>query len=238
MLLAALLAGVSLRAQTVLVWSMGNSSGGTQTVASWLSASGQFTSVTGIDSTTLTLTDLLNYNEVLFFSNSGGDPLVGNVLADFADTGRRLVVATFAYANQNSNTLGGRFITDAITPVTFNASSLYTNATIGSTDGSALFTGVTSITGYYRDSVTPTLGATIHATWSDNRPMVVSKGNVIAITLFPDDTYGQVSGDYRNLFINALKVTAIPEPSSPALLVLGLGALAWLNRRLRGSHPG
>lgn len=231
MLLAGLLAGGSLRAQTVLVWSMGNSQSSTQTVANWLTASGQFTSVTAIDSTSLTLTDLQSYNEVLFFSNSGGDPLLGNVLADFAATGRRLVVATFAYANQGSNTLGGRFITDAISPVTLNASSLYTNATIGSTDGSALFTGVTSITGYYRDSVTPTVGATIHATWSDNRPMVVSKGNVIAITLFPDDSFGQVSGDYRNLFINALKVSAIPEPSSHILLVLSLGALAWLNRR-------
>lgn len=214
---------------------MGNNQTNTQGVADWLTASGQFTSVTAYDGTAKTLTDLLSYNEVLFFSNSnsGSDPLVGNVLADFADTGRRLVVATFAYANQGGNTLSGRFITDAISPVTFNATTLYSNATIGTTDGSALFNGVGSITGYYRDSVTATVGATIRATWSDGKPLAVSKNNVIAITLFPDDSYGQVTGDYRKLFINSLLPSAIPEPSTYALLGLGLAGLLWRNRRRR-----
>lgn len=235
LLLAALAATSPVRAQTVLIWSMGNSQANTQGVANWLTASGQFTSVAAYDGTAKTLTDLLAYDEVLFFSNSnsGSDPLVGNVLADFAATGRRLVVATFAYANQGSNTLGGRFITDSISPVTLDATTLYSNATLGTTDGSALFSGVSSITGYYRDSVTPTVGATIRATWSDGKPMVVSKNNVIAITLFPDDSHAQVSGDYRKLFINSLLPSAIPEPSTYVLLALGLGGLLWRSRRLR-----
>jgi hypothetical protein len=222
------------RAQTVLVWSMGNSLSNTQTVATWLQATGKFTSVTAYEGTTLTLADLTNYQEILFFSNSGGDPNVGNALADFADTGRRLVIATFAYANQGGNTLGGRIITDSISPVVLAGSSLYFDATIGTTDGSAFFTGVTSLTGYYRDSVTAAPGTVIRATWSDGHPLLVTKGNVVAITLFPDDTSGHLSGDYRVLFTNALTVGAIPEPSTYVLLALGAALVGIAYRRRLG----
>ena len=221
------------RAQTVLVWSMGNNLAGTQSVAAWLNASGKFTSVTAYEGTALTLADLSSYQAILFFSNGTGDPNVGNTLADFADTGRGLVIATFAYANQSGNTLGGRIITDSISPVVLNGSSLYTSATIGTTDGSAFFTGVASITGDYRDSVSPVTGAVVRATWSDGRPLLVTKANVVAITLFPDDTAGFVSGDYRNLFINSLTFAAIPEPSTYALLVLGAVLLGFVHRRRR-----
>lgn len=215
----------------VLVWSMGNSIEGTQSVANWLEQSGQFSSVTAVNSSTLTILDLQSYQQVLFFSNSSGDPSVGNVLAEFAASGRRLVVATFSWANQGANTLGGSFVSEIISPVAVATSSLYTTATLGTTDQSALFTGVTEITGYYRDAVVATPGSTIHAYWSDGQPFVVSKGNVVAITLFPDDTAGAVSGDYRTLFVNALSIQAIPEPSTYALLALGIGMVVWWYRR-------
>lgn len=221
------------KAQTVLVWSMGNSLTSSQLIADWLNASGSFTSVTAYDGTALTLTDLAPYQEVFFYSNGGGDPLVGNVLADFADTGRRLVISTFAYANQGGNTLGGRIITDLISPVVLTGSTLYTNATIGSTDGSAFFTGVSAISGHYRDNVVPVTGATVHATWSDGVPLLTTKDNVVAISLFPDDTVGALSGDYKQLFINSLTVNAIPEPSTYALLALGGGLLLLTHRRRR-----
>lgn len=215
----------------LLVWSMGNNQSETQGVANWLQSSGQFSSVTAINSTTLTLNDLTNYQQVLFFSNSGGDSAVGDVLADYADTGRRLVVATFSWADQGSNTLAGRFITGQISPFVFNRSTLYSTSTLGQIVDPALFAGVSAITGYYRDSVSITPGAHILAYWADGVPLAAVKGNVIAISLFPDDSYGNVSGDHRQLFINALSLQAIPEPSTSALLALGLGALVWLHRR-------
>lgn len=221
---------VPARAQ-LLVWSMGNSQSNTQAVANWLQSSGQFSSVTAIDSTSLTLPDLTNYQQVLFFSNSGGDPAVGNTLGDYAATGRRLVVATFSWADQGNNTLGGRFITDQISPFVLTGTTLYTNSTIGQIVDATLFTGVNAINGYYRDRVAPTSGAHVLAYWADGTPMVAVKNNVVAISLFPDDSFSNVSGDYRQLFVNALTLQAIPEPSTYALLALGLGALVWLRRR-------
>jgi hypothetical protein len=220
-------------APTVLVWSEGNSGSSTAAVAAWIQSSGFFASVTGVDSgsTTLPLSTLLNYDEVLFFTNGGGDSVnTGNVLHNYALTGRRLVVATFSWANQGGNTLGGLFITNGDSPFILNGSSLYSAATMASNDGSAFFTGVNTISGYYRDKVQLTMGATQLATWSDGDPMEAIKGNVIGITLFPDDAYGQLGGDYRRLFVNALAVNAgtpLPGvPLPPTVYLSGLGILA------------
>jgi hypothetical protein len=207
------------RAQ-VLVWSMGNSQTNTQNIANWLMTTASFPSITAYDGTGLTLTDLMNYQAVLFFSNSAGDPTtVGNVLADYADTGRRLVLATFSWANQGGNTLGGRIITAGISPFVVAGSTLYSNATMASNDGSALFAGVNTITGHYRDSVSTTAGTVVNALWSDGHPFVATRGNVVGITLYADDASGNVSGDYRQLFANAL---LIPEPSTQLYLAVGM----------------
>jgi hypothetical protein len=240
------------RAQ-VLIWSTGNSQPKDQAIASWLTATGLPGSVTAYDGyygTTGTLgttespisfSDLQGFQAILYFSNSNSsaDPtVIGNVLAQFANTGHRLVIATFAYANQGTNTLGGDIINNSISPVVLQGSTLYSNATMASNVGGPLFAGVSTISGYYRDSVTPVTGATVLATWSDGKPLVVSKGNVIAITLFPDDSYASISGDYKQLFTNALTVQSIPEPSESALLALGLALLGircgfrWRRRKL------
>lgn len=210
-------------AQSVLVWATGNSGGDTSDVASWLMASGSFSSVDSTDDLNVPLSTLLNYDKVLFFTNSGGDPDAnGDVLADYADAGRRLVLATFSWANQGDNTLGGRLIADEISPFLVEGSSLYTSVTLGSTDGSAYWSGVNAISGLYHDDVMLSTGATLHGSWSDGEPLLASKGNVAAVNLFPDDSYGNVSGDYRQLFVNALTV---PAPGAAGLLALaGLAA--------------
>ena len=99
-------------AQDVLVWSTGNSGGDTGAIATYLMASGEFSSVDGLDQTNVSFATLDTYDRVLFFTNAsnGSDPTNGDVLADFADTGKRLVIATFAFANQGGNTLAGRIV--------------------------------------------------------------------------------------------------------------------------------
>jgi hypothetical protein len=212
----------SIRAQ-VLVWSMGDSQAGAQSVADALTATGDFSSVTAFNGTTLTLTDLQNYQEVLFYSNSsnGSDPSVGDALADFADTGKRLVLATFSWADQGGNTLGGRIISDQISPFVFTAVSAYSNVTIASTDGGPFFTGVNSIQGYYHDNVQAVSGATVLGTWSDGNPLLAVKGNVVAVNLFPDSP---VPGDYVQLFANSL-LAPVPEPDTSSLLLAGTAVL-------------
>ena len=237
---------VTVRAQT-LIWSTGDSQSGTQAVANWLTATGLPGSVTAYDGYTgatgtlgttnssISFTDIQNFQAILYFTNSDSSAdqaSIGNALAQFANTGRRLVIATFAYANQGSNTLGGDIITNSISPVVLNGTTLYSTATMSSNVGGSLFAGVHSITGYYRDNVTPVSGATVLARWSDGNPFVVSKGNVVAITLFPDDGYSNVSGDYKQLFENALTVQSIPEPPAFALLGAGLVSLLLVRRRL------
>lgn len=194
-------------AATALVWGTGNGGGSTQGVANYLAQYGCFSSVTATDADLVALATLNTYDAVLYFSNASGsqDPTsIGDVLADYADTGRRLVLATFAWAQQGSNTLGGRIITDQISPLLSNGGSVYTNVSMASNDGSALFTGVASVLGFYHDNVVVTPGALQRALWSDGFPLVATKGNVVAVNLFPDDFWLNIGGDYQQLFANAM----------------------------------
>src|SRR5262249_14010534 len=91
--------GEAIAAPTVLVWSTGNTNapgGNTPAIGTWLQASGRFGSVTAVDqNSTMTLAQLLAYDEVFYFSNTGqgqNPTAIGNVLADYADSGRRLVL--------------------------------------------------------------------------------------------------------------------------------------------------
>ncbi len=136
-------------AQNALVWGTGNTGGGnTQSVADYIAQYGCFSGVTASDENFIPLATLLNYDAVLYFSNvsESQDPVaIGNVLADYADTGARLVIATFSWANQGANTLGGRIITDGISPLLVGGTSLYTPVTMASNDGSSFFVGVSAI---------------------------------------------------------------------------------------------
>lgn len=218
-------------ASSVGVFSSGNNQSGTTNVASWLQASGQFSSVTGLNGNSFSFSQLNAYDEILFFTNSSGDPEVnGNVLAQFAQTGKRLVVATFSWAQQGANTLGGDFLSGGYSPFSAIAGSAYSSVSMASNDGSAFFSGVASLGGFYHDKVIAANGATTHGTWSDGTTLLASKGNVVGVNLFPDDGSGQMSGDYKQLFVNSL-TAPVPEPETYAMLLAGLGLVGAIARR-------
>ncbi|PHV08662.1 hypothetical protein CSQ96_03740 [Janthinobacterium sp. BJB412] len=230
----ALLAFGAQAAPTVLVVGTDNGDGSTTGIASWLMASSQFSSVTALDTTSVSFATMSAYDEVLFFTNHGGDPVGnGDALASFAATGKRLVVSTFSYAEQGSNTLAGAFLSGGYSPFSSIGGSLYTTASMGSNDASALFTGVATLTNFYRDNVVAASGATLNAVYTDGVALVATKGNVIGVNIFPDDSFGGVSGDHRQLFVNALSVAAVPEPETYAMLLAGLGLVGAAARRRR-----
>jgi MYXO-CTERM domain-containing protein len=190
--------------QDVLVWGTGTDQAAVDEIATYIDANGSFNSVTGLSTITQTLAQLTPYDSVLFFTNgsTGSDPLNGDVLADYADTGARLVLCTFSWANQSGNTLAGRIVTDELSPFVIDGSSLYSNVSMTSNDGSSYFDGVASINGHFHDNVDLNPGAVQNATWSDGEPMVATKGNVVAVNLFPE--VNQISGDYEELFANVV----------------------------------
>lgn len=227
----------SLNAASVLVVASGNADGNTQAIADFLAASGQFTSVAALNSNAFTFNTLNAYDRVLYFSNGdSGDPAArGDVLADFADTGKRLVLATFSWAQQGDNTIAGRLISGGYSPFVANGGTLYSESTIASTDGSDFFTGVNAITGYFRDNVSGASGATVRGTWADGAALLAQKGNVVGVNLFPDASFRAIPGDYQQLFINALSaegtISAVPEPLTTSLMGAGLIAIVAFRRR-------
>ncbi len=219
----------------VLVWSTGNNAfgGHTEQIAAYLTASGKFDSVDWQDTdSALPYSTLNTYDRVLYFSNASNlqDPAaIGNVLADYADSGRRLALGVFSWADQGGNTLGGRIISDGISPFTLTGPSLYFTSSLGSTDGSAYFTGVSTLSAYFRDSVSITPGATLRGSWLDGTPMLATKGNVVGVNFFPDASFGNIAGDYQQAIINSL--ATVPSPG--AFTLTGAGFLAITTRRRR-----
>lgn len=234
---AALILGASTASATsVLVWSSGNSASSTANVAAWIQALGGFDTVDGINSDSLTFAQVNSYDSVLYYSNSStsGNTGRGDVLADFADTGKRLVLATFAWANQGGNTLQGRIVSDELSPYFYEGSSLYSNVNMIYNDGSSFFTGVNSLSGFYHDNVGLTSGAASLAYWNDGESLLAVKNNVVGVNLFPDDNYGNLGGDYRQLFVNALGANvSVPEPLTALTLGLGLLGLSLTRRQAR-----
>jgi hypothetical protein len=219
------------RGQDVLVWSSGNGQFDTDAVAAWLFASGQFTSVKGVDQDATLPFDYLNsYDRILYFSNAGqtNPDSMGDVLHQFAMTGKRLVIAVFSWANQGSNTLGGDIIELGTSPYVADGFSLYSDVTMQSNNGSAFFAGVNTLTGYYHDDVHVVAGAVSHGTWSDGESLLAVKGQVVGVNLFPGDSKG-LGGDYKQLFVNSL-TAEIPAPSAMGVLALA-GAMAARRRR-------
>ena len=105
-------------------------------VQNMLVASGMFGAVDIINATnvTPTLTELLEFDAVLTFSNfEYQDPvLMGDVLADYADTGAGVVVAGFAISNMiPALQLGGRWVTAGYEVITTGQGGLTTAASLG-----------------------------------------------------------------------------------------------------------
>ncbi|MBI4184382.1 MAG: tandem-95 repeat protein, partial [Proteobacteria bacterium] len=196
----------------IAVYGASDGTFGAGNVASDLAALGIFGSVTVLNGSE-SLATLQQYDSILAYQNGWSDSAsIGNRLADYVDAGGGLVTATFIWQNEDAAYLGwswGRLETDGYMPFE-NYQGNYFSVSLGSYDsGHPIMSGpltITSIGGYYHDVVDLSSDAQLVASWNTGSPFVAVDGGsgVVGITLFPNDAYGTLSGDYMQLFGNAL----------------------------------
>ncbi len=197
----------------------------------------------------VTLDDLLQYGAVLVYSDAGFvDPTaLGNLLADYADQGGGVVVATFALTD-SLNALAGRFITEGYLPFTDGGPFADPGLTlVPDLPDHPILTGVDSFNGGSSGYRNPTLAlapdATLVAHYVGGDPLVgvkeASSWRVVGLNFFPPSTdvrndFWEASTDGALLMANSLLwasqssgSTAPPtirtEPASRTALV-GLSA--------------
>jgi hypothetical protein len=169
---------------------------------------------------TPSLATLLQYDSVLVFSFNGfvDNVGMGNVLADYVDSGGCLSIATFGLeAPSVGSGVSGRLSSGGYLPVTQGDFDFGTELTmVPVLPGHALLEGVSSFSGggtsYYTD-VSVVEGATLVANWSNGRPLVAYKDNVVALNFFPPSSdssggFWLASTDGAQLLANSLMCDA------------------------------
>ena len=212
-----------------------------------LMSTGQFNSVTIINAATSTptLAQLQQYDAVMTWSNVNYLDAVGlgNVMADYVDSGGGVVVAVFANATTNtSRVLGGRWDAEGYEIVPAPGASTTGSASMGTivVPGHPIMQGVNSFAGgtsSFRPTTTAlTPGSTLIAQWSDGRTLVATGANPHRVDLgfYPpsnavSSTWWDQNTDGARLMGNAL-IYSIPEPSSAVVI---LGAILGILRRRR-----
>jgi hypothetical protein len=226
-----------------------------------ISNTGKFIQVDAVNLTNgvPTLSDALSYDAILMWGghnrfDATTATAVGNVLADFADSGRGVVTATFALgSNLNTWVPTGRWDADryhVMNPI--SPQSQGTRLHLGTIydPSNPVMKGVTSFDGgtssYYARISTFASGSVRVADWSNGVPLVAVKqlsdlGRRVDLNFYPPSS--EVSLDFwvvgtngDLLMANSLQWAAIPEPSTLVLLGIGVvSLLAWAERRSRKS---
>jgi hypothetical protein len=158
-------------------------------------------------SATPTLDELRPYDGVVTFSNSTyQNPVaMGDVLADFADLGRAVVIGTFAFTSGWH--IQGRIITgDYATLV--NASNSHNTTDLGWFDPAhPIMSGVTTVHNVYVIPNTWAAGSDSVAKWQNEMPLVATSTNqrVVGINCYPGPSSPDRGGrDWVKMYHQAL----------------------------------
>jgi hypothetical protein len=177
-----------------------------------------------------TLAQLQQYDCVMAYSDVAfTDPAgMGNVLADYVDSGGGVVLADFDFSTNFSGYIQGRIVSGGYSPITLGTgtSSIY-NYLVADQPLDPILSGVNSFNGgtacFHTSGITITSGARLIAHWSDGQPLVATKqitsGRVVALNFFPPSSdartdFWDATSDGARLMANAM-IWAI-KPSGPA----------------------
>ncbi|HOT91991.1 MAG TPA: PKD domain-containing protein, partial [Anaerolineae bacterium] len=168
---------------------------------------------------TPTLVELQAYDVVITWNNYAYQDAtaMGNVLADYVDSGGKVVDLEFAL--DSSWGMQGRFVSAGYTAMTHSA-TLYSTACLGAFDPAhPIMDGITNVCDYYRiGSAALTPGASAVAWWSDGYLFVAAKDDrsVVSINAYVG-YHSQWSGQMDAVLHNAI------------LWLAGGGDVPWLN---------
>jgi hypothetical protein len=153
---------------------------------------------------TPTLAQLLTYQAVLFFSDSSfaNNSFLGDVLADYVDTGGGVVEMTFALQDSGSLAIAGRWRSGGYEPLINGTQSSGVLLTLGTLhqSGHPILSGVSSFSGgsgsFHNVVGGVSAGATLVADWSNGLPLIATNtgsftGRTAALDFHP------VSSDTR-----------------------------------------
>lgn len=138
------------------------------------------------DLSTMTVAQLLPYNVIVISNNNqwsagGGNPNIGNILADYVDAGGKIAMSQYAWDNEGWD-LTGRLMSEGYTPFAM-ATGAGGAATLGTFDNThPIMAGVSSlaVSGTYGHMIVPTTaGAQWVASWSTGQPLVYTQGNSV-----------------------------------------------------------
>ncbi len=164
-----------------------------------------------------TLAQLQNYGAVLVYpDNPFNDPTaLGNVLADYADAGGGIVMATFVFDSYYGPY--GRLGSGGYLPLTLGGTLAGgVNALVANQPSHPILNGVNSFNGgtsSYRNTGALVSGASLIAHWTDGQPLVATKqqtaGRMAALNFYPPSTdsrgdFWPTNTDGAKLMANAL----------------------------------
>jgi hypothetical protein len=134
---------------------------------------------------------------------------MGDVLADYADTGGLVVAFNFTWYGTPFG-MAGRWITGGYTPFAAPAPTLFTDSTLGTfTDKHPLMQEVTALNGGFRHTVALAPGATQVAEWADAVPMIAVKTQAgttgVGINNYVGEGPNDWSGQFGRVVMNAAR---------------------------------
>jgi hypothetical protein len=173
---------------------------------------------------TPTLGELLSYDAVGAHSAARfADPnALGNILADYVDSGGGVVLANFCFANDGFG-LTGRVMTGDYATLTLGSAMFVTQSLGWYNPAHPVMSGVTSVQDYYRTVPSLCPGAESVANWADGLPYAGVSANqkVVGLNQYPGaypDPDRQ--GDWALVIHNALAyvagMTGVEEPGDAA----------------------